>query len=116
MNYNEILNNGRNYLKKNRIKNPQLDSELLLSKVLNKRREDILINSKKILKKQDIRKFYDYLFRRKQNEPIAYIIGYKYFWKSKFITNKAALIPRPDTELIIEESLKYLPNDKSKKF
>ncbi len=115
MNYNEILNNGRNYLKKNRIKNPQLDSELLLSKVLNKRREDILINSKKILKKQDIRKFYDYLFRRKQNEPIAYIIGYKYFWKSKFITNKAALIPRPDTELIIEESLKYLPNDKSKK-
>ena len=55
MNYNEILNNGRNYLKKNRIKNPRLDSELLLSKVLNKRREDILINSKKILKKQDVK-------------------------------------------------------------
>ena len=115
MNYIEILNNGKNFLKKNKIKNPILDSELLLSKVLNKSREEILLNSNYILKKQEINKFNSYLLRRKYNEPIAYILGFKYFWKYKFITNNAVLIPRPDTELIVEESLKFLPNNKSKK-
>ena len=56
MNYIEILNNGKNFLKKNKIKNPILDSELLLSKVLNKSREEILLNSNYILKKQEINK------------------------------------------------------------
>ena len=115
MNYIEILNNGKNFLKKNKIKNPILDSELLLSKVLNKSREEILLNSNYILKKQEINKFNSFLLRRKYNEPIAYILGFKYFWKYKFITNKSVLIPRPDTELIVEECLKYLPNNKSKK-
>ena len=115
MNYIEILNNGKNFLKKNKIKNPILDSELLLSKVLNKSREEILLNSNHILKKQEINRFNSYLLRRKYNEPIAYILGFKYFWKYKFITNKSVLIPRPDTELIVEECLKYLPNNKSKK-
>ena len=109
MDYNELLNNGTKYLKKNNIKNPKLDCELLLSKVLNKKREEILINSNTVIKKQEMRRYHDYLLRRKQNEPIAYILGYKYFWKYKFITNKTVLIPRPDTELLIEESLKYLP-------
>ena len=115
MNYIEILNNDKNFLKKNKIKNPILDSELLLSKVLNKSREEILLNSNYILKKQEINKFNSYLLRRKYNEPIAYILGFKYFWKYKFITNKSVLIPRPDTELIVEECLKYLPNNKSNK-
>ena len=115
MNYIEILNNGKNFLKKNKIKNPILDSELLLSKALNKSREEILLNSNHILKKKEIDTFNNYLLRRKYNEPIAYILGFKYFWKYKFITNKSVLIPRPDTELIVEECLKYLPNNKSKK-
>ena len=115
MNCIEILNNGKNFLKKNKIKNPILDSELLLSKVLKKSRLEILLNSNHILKKQEIVKFNNYLLRRKYNEPIAYILGFKYFWKYKFITNKSVLIPRPDTELIVEECLKYLPNNKSKK-
>ncbi len=115
MKYIEILNNGKNFLKKNKIENPILDSELLLSKALNKSREEILLNSNHILKKQEINRFNNYLLRRKYNEPIAYILGFKYFWKYKFITNKSVLIPRPDTELIVEECLKYLPNNKSKK-
>ena len=45
MNYNQILKKGENYLKKNKIKNPNLDSELILSKVLNKKREEILLNT-----------------------------------------------------------------------
>jgi release factor glutamine methyltransferase len=46
---------------------------------------------------------------------MAYILGYKHFWKYKFFTNNSVLIPRPDTELIVEETLKYIPINQSKK-
>ena len=115
MNYSQILKKGENFLKRRKIKNPFLDTELILSKVINKKREEIILNINNKLNNSDIIKFKNYLFRRSQNEPIAYILGYKHFWKDKFLTNKSVLIPRPDTELIIEEALKYLPNDNSKK-
>ncbi len=115
MNYGEILIQGENLLKKNKIKNPYLDAELILSKVLNRGREEIILNNNKKIKNTDIIKFKNYISRRKENEPVAYILGFKHFWKYKFIINKSVLIPRPDTELIIDETLKYIPNNKSKK-
>ncbi|MDC3082514.1 peptide chain release factor N(5)-glutamine methyltransferase [Candidatus Pelagibacter sp.] len=115
MNYNQILKKGGEFLKKNQIKNPYLDVELILSKVVKKKREEIILNINNKLNNKDILKFKKYLLRRCQKEPMAYILGYKHFWKHKFFTNKSVLIPRPDTELLIEESLKYLPNEKSKK-
>ena len=115
MHYQEILRKGINFLKKNNIKNPYLDTELLLSKTLNRKREEILLNVFNKVQIREIKKFKYYLSRRKQKEPIAYIIGFKYFWKYKFLTNKSVLIPRPDTELIVEETLNYLSIDKSKK-
>ena len=113
--YNEILKKGSFFLKKNKIRNPYLDTELILSKVTNKKREEILLNTNNKLKNKDITKFNNYLFRRFEKEPMAYILGYKHFWKHKFLTNKSVLIPRPDTELVIEETLKYLQIEKSKK-
>ena len=86
-----------------------------MSKVTNKKREEVLLNSNYKLKNKDITKFKNYLSRRYEKEPIAYILGYKHFWKSKFLTNKSVLIPRPDTELIVEETLNHLPLKKSKK-
>tara|TARA_B100000989_G_scaffold5404_1_gene3758 strand:- start:541 stop:1389 length:849 start_codon:yes stop_codon:yes gene_type:complete len=115
MNYNQILKKGEIFLKKKKIKNPNLDVQLILSKVLNKERKEIILNTSNNLKNNDIIKFNHYLFRRLQNEPIAYILGYKHFWKYKFLTSKSVLIPRPDTELVIEETLRHLPYDKSKK-
>ncbi len=115
MNYHEILKTGEKFLKKNKIKNASLDTELILSKVINIKREEILLNINNDIGNSDIIKFKNYLTRRKQKEPIAYILGYKYFWKHKFLTNKSVLIPRPDTELLIEESLNCLPNNISKK-
>ena len=115
MNYSEILKKGENFLKKNKIQNPYLDTELILSKAINRRREEILLNINNILKNTDIVNFNKYLQRRKQKEPMAYILGYKYFWKYKFLTNKSVLIPRPDTELIVEQALNYLPKNSSKK-
>ena len=115
MNYNQILKEGEIFLKKKKIKNSYLDVELILSKVVNRKREEIILNINNKLKNTDIMKFKHYLLRRYQNEPMAYILGYKHFWKHRFLLNKSVLIPRPDTELVIEETLKYLPNDKSKK-
>ena len=116
MNYSQILKDGENFLNKSNIKNSYLDTELILSKVLNIKREEILLNTNNKLKNTDIKKFKNYLLRRCQREPMAYILGYKHFWKYKFLINKSVLIPRPDTELIIQETLKYIPNDKLKKF
>ena len=115
MNYQKILNNGINSLKISNIINPELDSELLLSKVLNKKREKILTNLKKEINKKQVDKFNLYLSRRKKKEPIAYILGFKYFWKYKFFINKSVLVPRPETEQIVEETLNYLSDNESKK-
>ena len=79
MNYNQILKKGGNFLKKNKIKNPYLDVELILSKVVKRKREEIILNTNNKLKNTDITKFKHYLFRRRQNEPMAYILGYKHF-------------------------------------
>jgi release factor glutamine methyltransferase len=115
MNYQKILNNGINSLKISNIINPELDSELLLSKALNKKREKILTNLKKEVNKKQLDKFNLYLSRRKKKEPIAYILGFKYFWKYKFYINKSVLVPRPETEQIVEETLNYLSDNESKK-
>ena len=115
MNYQKILNYGINSLKMSNIINPELDSELLLSKALNKKREKILTNLKKEINKKQLDKFNLYLSRRKKKEPIAYILGFKYFWKYKFFINKSVLVPRPETEQIVEETLNYLSDNESKK-
>ena len=115
MNYQKILNNGINSLKISNIINPELDSVLLLSKALNKKREKILTNLKKEVNKKQLDKFNLYLSRRKKKEPIAYILGFKYFWKYKFYINKSVLVPRPETEQIVEETLNYLSDNESKK-
>jgi len=113
MNYQKILNEGNKFLKINKIKSSKIDSELLLSKVLKESREEILTNLNNKIDKKKFNEFNYYLFRRKKNEPIAYILGFKYFWKYNFIVNKSVLIPRPDTEHIVEETLKNIPINKS---
>ena len=70
MNYQKILNNGINSLKISNIINPELDSELLLSKALNKKREKILTNLKKEVNKKQLDKFNLYLSRRKKKNQL----------------------------------------------
>ena len=113
MNYQKILTDGDKFLKTNNIKSSKIDSELLLSKVLKKNREEILTSLNNKIDEKKFNEFSHYLFRRKKKEPIAYILGFKYFWKYYFYVNKSVLIPRPDTEHIVEETLKYIPVNKS---
>ena len=106
MNVFKIIKIGSNILKENRIPSHILDSEILLSKILNKSREEILINLDRKINKNNISKFKEYLTRRSKNEPVAYILGEKEFWSKKFNVNKDTLIPRPETELLVDRLLK----------
>jgi len=113
MKYQEILNKGGQILRANNIKSSNLDCELILSKVLNKTREEILINLNNKINKNQKNEFVFYLNKRRNKNPISYILGFKFFWKYKFYINKSALIPRPESEHLVEQGLKYIPIGKS---
>ena len=115
MKYQEILNAGSKILKLNNIKSNNLDSEILLSSTLKLDRSQLLLNLDKRIENQEKKIFFNFIERRRKNEPIAYITGYKEFWKNKFKVNKNVLIPRPDTETIIEQVLNELDINSSKK-
>ena len=115
MDYKTVLNQSFKLLKNFNIKSARLDSELLLSNSLKISRENLLINLNKEIKPNQQKKFQSLLEKRKKKIPVAYILGYKDFWKSKFFINRSVLIPRPDTELIVEEVLNYLPKHKYRK-
>ena len=109
MNIENTLNQGTNILKINNIPNPYLDSEILLSESINKDKKHIILNLKEILNTKQLKTFNSFIERRKNGEPIAYLIKKKEFWKDEFYVNKDVLIPRPDTEIIIEQILKIYP-------
>ncbi|MDC1253747.1 peptide chain release factor N(5)-glutamine methyltransferase [Pelagibacteraceae bacterium] len=111
MNIENILNEGINILQKNKIANPQLDSEILLSDTIKRDKKHIILNPKEILNLEQLGKFKSLIERRKKGEPIAYLINKKEFWKDEFFVNKDVLIPRPDSELIIEQVLKIYSKD-----
>jgi len=111
MNCSTILSDAKDFLKEQYIKNPSLDSEILLSKVLKVDRSKLLLNLEHKLKKNEIIEFKKLIERRIKNEPIAYILGFKEFWKQKFKVSKDVLIPRPETEHLVEEVLKIIPRE-----
>ena len=111
MNCSTILSDAKDFLKEQYIKNPSLDSEILLSKVLKVDRNKLLLNLEHKLKKNEIIEFKKLIERRIKNEPIAYILGFKEFWKQKFKVSRDVLIPRPETEHLVEEALKIIPRE-----
>ena len=115
MKYQEILNQGSKILKLKDIKSFNLDSEILLSSILKLNRSQLLLNLDKKIENNEKKIFFKFIKRRSRNEPVAYITGYKEFWKSSFKVDNNVLIPRPDTETIIEQALKELSIYSSKK-
>ena len=103
-------------LKKNKISSALLDSELLLSKTIKKDRKFILLNPDKELDQNDQQRFKDLIIKRSKGKPLAYLIGKKSFWKYDFKVNEKVLIPRPDTEIIIEQVLETFKNKKNLNF
>ncbi len=103
-------------LKNNNIKSALLDSELLMANVINKSREYIILNMNKEISKKDFDNYQNIINQRSAGKPVAYLTNYKFFWKYEFFVNKNVLIPRPDTELIIEQVLKIYKNKNNIKF
>ena len=107
MNYRNTINKGISILRKYSINTAGIDAELLLSNIIGKSREKILLNLEDELNYKEIDKYFSLINRRKQKEPISYILGKKFFWKNEFLVNKDVLTPRFETELLIEEILKF---------
>ena len=116
MNYLDALHYGNKILKLSKIKNYNLDTEILLSKVLNLKREILLINLQNPIDKKNFNSFKKLVLRRGKYEPIAYILRKKEFWKNTFKIKRGVLIPRPETEIIVNEVLKLTCSKSSKNF
>ena len=108
----EIIKIGSDLLREKKISSHILDSEILLSKTLNISREEILVNLDQNINEKKISIFQKYIKRRSKNEPIAYILEEKEFWSKKFALNKNTLIPRPETELLVEKLIKICKGKK----
>ncbi len=105
MNINLAINEGSKILKRKFIPNPILDAEILMAKTINKDRNYILLNSSDPVNKKDLNNFYNLIEQRSLGNPVAYLTKKKSFWNSEFLISKNILIPRPDTELIVENVL-----------
>ena len=116
MKLSEAINKGANILKKKNIPSFFLDSEILLSKILDKKREFIILNQNLEIQKNDYSKFISLIHKRGSHIPLAYLTKSKEFWKSDFYVDNRVLIPRPDTEIIIEEILSIFKAKKINNF
>jgi len=110
MNIHSAIIEGTNVLKNKSIISAQLDTEILMAKALGKSREYIILNHDKVLNIENLEYFKKLVYERATRKPIAYLLNKKFFWKSEFYVNKNTLIPRPDTEIIIEQILKVTKN------
>ena len=113
MNINLAINEGLKILKSKFIPNPLLDAEILMAKTINKDRNYILLNSSSPINKNYLNNFFKLIKQRSLGNPVAYLTKKKSFWNSEFFITKDILIPRPDTELVVENILR-LTKQKSK--
>ena len=110
MNIENALNIANNILKDNCNNSYQLDSELLMSKIFEKDRKFIILNSNKKLSEEKLEQFNCLINKRLKGEPIAYLLKKKDFWKYEFYVDKGILIPRPDSEVVVDQILKLTNN------
>ena len=107
MNSNELIKIGSNFLKKNNIKSYMIDAEVLLSSVSGLSRENLLISDFKVNPIQ-IKSFKNMISKRaKSKEPVAYLLKKKEFWSNKLNVSSDVLVPRPETEILVENLIKY---------
>jgi release factor glutamine methyltransferase len=104
----ELLNWSTNYLREHEIENPRLNAELLLACSLSLSREGLYSHLKGPFKEEEKEAFVNLVKRRISGEPLQYIIGYKEFWSTHFKVDPRVFIPRPETELLVEQSLVVL--------
>ena len=110
MNIQTAVYKAQLFLKEKKIKTPILDSQILMSEAIKKEKEFVILNFDKEISNNSLKYFNELIHQRASGEPIAYLVKKKYFWKYQFTVNRDVLIPRPDTEVLIEEVLKLTKN------
>ena len=110
MTINDAIKIGTKILSKNFIKSYQLDCEILLAEALKKKRKYLLLNFNDQINHKNLVKFKNLINQRSLGKPIAYLIKKKNFWNSEFVIDEGVLIPRPDTETLIEATLEIFKN------
>jgi len=110
MNIQKAISQGQDILKNKNIKTSELDSEILMANVIQKDRRYVILNSNEELKEEHLKRFQNLIEKRSKKEPIAYLINKKEFWNFEFFVSRHTLIPRPDTELIVDQILKITKN------
>ena len=102
------LDKSARYLKDKGVESSRLDAEVLLSTILGLRRIDLYLKFDRPLNEKEKGRYREFLKRRAQFEPVAYITGEKEFMSLPFYVNPSVLIPRPDTEILAETSMKKI--------
>ena len=103
----EILQKTTDFFKEKKIETARLDAELLVADVLKLKRIELYIKFEYPLTETEIVQCRDFVRRRASAEPVAYILGKKDFYNETFKVKKGVLVPRPETEGIVEEVLKW---------
>ncbi len=101
----ELLNWSTQYLRDHQIENPRLNAELLLARSLNLSREGLYMRLHDRVVEPEQRELTKLLERRISGEPLQYILEHQEFWSLDFKIDSRVLIPRPETELLVEQSL-----------
>jgi len=109
------LKQAADTLSSNHIERARLEAELLLAHILKLRKEDLIIHPDRELTDLQEEKFQQFVERRCRKEPLAYIIGHREFWSLKFKVNPQVLIPRPETEGVVERLLKLAGDEADEK-
>ena len=104
------------YFAEKGVENPRLDAEVLLSNILKKERIYLYVEFDKPLLPQELTSFREAIKKRVAKQPVAYILGYKEFMGLEFKVTPAVLIPRPDTEILVERALKLLSKYENPRF
>jgi len=110
----ELINETTAYFKKKGIESARLDAELLLAHCCNRARIQLYIDFERLVTAEELSIFRELVRRRAAREPVAYLTGYKEFWSLKIAVEKGVLIPRPETELLVEESVKIIKSPSEK--
>jgi release factor glutamine methyltransferase len=102
-----LLKTAEGFLKSKGISEPRSDAQVVLSFVLSVKRSELPLASNLRPTFEQISKFKEYIFRRSEGEPVSYIIGFAGFMGLEFKVNNSVLIPRPETEVLVEKVLEF---------
>ena len=110
MNLENVIKNASQTLKDHNISSYVLDAEVILSNIMGVSKEYLIAKNKKTLSEKIIKKYNIAIKRRIKNEPTAYILGKKEFWSEDFLVNRKTLIPRPETEILVNKVVNFFKN------